>query len=38
MKLDGIDIEKYNGVPHEEIYKKTLPDVIDYDMDIVFVS
>lgn len=38
LKIDGVPIEKYDGVPPETIYQRTLADRIDHNLDIVFVN
>lgn len=30
--------DRFNGVSEKELYEKSLPDVIDFNLDIVFVN
>lgn len=38
VKIDGIPIERFNGVSTDEIYGRILPDSIDYNLDLVIVN
>jgi len=36
--ISGVSVEKFNGISPEELCKRSLPDLIAYDLDIVFVN
>lgn len=38
VKIEGIPIERFNGANIEELYQCSLPDRLDYNLDIVIVN
>lgn len=38
IKIEGIPIERFNGANIDELYRRSLPDLLDYNLDIVIVN